>query len=717
MSLLALALALAGCGDDDPPADAGGGDADAATPEVDAAEIAIDPPAAPQRAVAPALLPCPIGWAPRATRAGVAYCDPFPEGRKTCSGATGQRPGDRECTRIGPPCPEGEWADPIIVPDGRIVLYVRPGAIDGDGTRDRPFGTIAEAIAIAPHGTTIALAKGNYPDVLSIELADNLELRGACAAETIFDGDRSTSEEDYAEATIAVRAGVLTLRAMTIRSPEASGVDVDGTTILNAYGVAFDGVYGSAVAGRGQAFVASDIVVRTTQLTGAAIGCLRGRCRISDASFETSSLALTVFETDGSCVRCAAWCAGDSNTAAFNAGSRSSMTLSEVTSYECQSAFGSGGETYDVDRGYVYASREGFLLSSSSPGRIARTYGGGKLSIEVPPDSGTTELVDVVLEGPGGEMHGDLRRGIEMTSGSTLALERVSLEAYEGIAIVDADLTGHDVSFLDAIGGPPGTTTMSVQAMGAKIDLQRVLVDGSEGSGMLFWGGTRARLGDLTMLDVGAEDRGAFGLALFQGTTLELERASLERMRGIGMIANGVGTRVVGVDVAIDGTLPLTSNGQFGGGIEAEGGAEVDLERVRVTRTRGHAVAALGSGRIVLREASVLDTAPRACGEGECADAPFGMAIGAYGASIELDGFELRRAALCGAHVGPGAEVAFHRGLVTESAIGVCLQSTTIDLDALSSEVQFIGNESNLDTVSLPVPVAAPSVVLPDRGE
>ncbi|NIS34721.1 MAG: hypothetical protein GWN73_30450, partial [Actinobacteria bacterium] len=80
---------------------------------------------------------------------------------------------------VGDPCPAGDF--PTALPAGP-VRYVRPGATGGDGTMASPFGTVADALAGAPDGVVIALARGTHAEAVSI--AANATLVGACAAET-----------------------------------------------------------------------------------------------------------------------------------------------------------------------------------------------------------------------------------------------------------------------------------------------------------------------------------------------------------------------------------------------------------------------------------------------------------------------------------------------------------------------------------------------------
>lgn len=152
-----------------------GGTGDDATPDADVI-------AAPLPPALPALAPCPPGWRevdddPDA----IPGCDPWPEGGQAgCAGDEAHFPGEPACARVGRACPAGEWAEDLPATG---VLYVRAGgAAGGVGTMAAPFGTIAEAIAAAAAGTTIALGKGSYSE--AVQVPGSVTLAGACVAET-----------------------------------------------------------------------------------------------------------------------------------------------------------------------------------------------------------------------------------------------------------------------------------------------------------------------------------------------------------------------------------------------------------------------------------------------------------------------------------------------------------------------------------------------------
>lgn len=125
-------------------------------------------------------------------------------------------------------CPEGTFAVPqkgcvsIDGPDGcgstpwgEIVeapgdLHVDPGyeGGDGDGSRERPFTTLAEALASVRADGRVVLAEGEYDE--PIEITKRIELVGRCASRVVLRGEQSDPSGNVSAVWIhdVERAGV-----------------------------------------------------------------------------------------------------------------------------------------------------------------------------------------------------------------------------------------------------------------------------------------------------------------------------------------------------------------------------------------------------------------------------------------------------------------------------------------------------------------------------
>jgi hypothetical protein len=134
----------------------------------------------------------------------------------TCGGEFFRRSGGGCAAVLPPSCASGELGLlglsaclPVISPcePAKGDLYVRAGAMLGDGSRDKPFGKIAEALAAATEGAHIAIEKGVYSEDLVI--AKKVFLEGDCGV---------VVRGVFADATIEVRASAKIAR-LELRGP------------------------------------------------------------------------------------------------------------------------------------------------------------------------------------------------------------------------------------------------------------------------------------------------------------------------------------------------------------------------------------------------------------------------------------------------------------------------------------------------------------------
>lgn len=191
-------------------------------------------PAAPDPP-APAALPrfeaCPAGWELRALPEppGAVYCEPFAGGSPTdCPDGQHLFPGSSGCSPLGP-CAQGDYADELSGRPGVMFANVR-AAPGGDGTSSRPFDSLGAALAAAPPGGIIAIARGEYPE--SVEITRPVELVGACAGTTILRGAPGASASPALGASGEGARGV-TLRRLTLVSDLGPGVTItSGARVL-----------------------------------------------------------------------------------------------------------------------------------------------------------------------------------------------------------------------------------------------------------------------------------------------------------------------------------------------------------------------------------------------------------------------------------------------------------------------------------------------------
>ncbi len=683
-----LAVACGDCGDDtDDPVDAARDAADAAR--------SIAPPIAPAEAALPALRPCVEGWAERMTPAGVPYCHPFPDGVRTCEGATGQRPGERECTHVGAPCPEGEWAAGLD--ETGTIVFVRPGAIDGDGTRERPLGTLEAALAAAPSGATILLGKGEHTSAVSITQA-NITIVGACADETTI----------VASAPMTPAIAVIGEHALTLRDVRLSAEDVVAISVRNGASVIASGLWVEpayvGVAVQEADADMRDSTFRDIAYNGAGIGvrCLQARCTMSDLAFDHAEHAVSggrgsisihdssIVRTDparsGHAIGIAGDVVADFGELAID-GVDVGVQLAGVTT---------------IDRLFLHDAQMSGLGNSNATVTVTRSFIESWDHTPVSTSSNMT-LRDVVIRGGGDAFE---TGGTTTLSGiGVVVLQRVSLEEATGSAIsmLDGDVTASDLTILGVT--QEDHDGFGIAAAGGTLHIERARFVGCEGASVFLNEGAHAVLEDAVVEGGGATDVvSTVGVGVLSGSHLDLRRAAFEEARGVALAVSGRGSSVIGHDVAIRMPQPLPSSGDYGRGLEASYEASMQLARVSIEDAFDHAVLSYRGTSLALEDVTIDRVMARACTSDECARHPAGIGVAAYDGSASLQRFAIRGAALCAAHRAADATLQLAHGVVADSAIGVCIAGD-LDVDALTNDVEYTGNGENLNARELPVPV------------
>lgn len=160
-----------------------------AAPDLPAdAEVLARPVVPPMAPELPSFLPCPTGWSAVPTSSlAITTCEPpLVPPRVSCAVDEAQFFGEPACTRVGTPCPAGDFPPVADLPLGRPVLYAKPSASPGgDGSLTAPFSNLPAALAAARPGTVIALAKETFAG--RIEIPEGVMLFGACARDTVIE--------------------------------------------------------------------------------------------------------------------------------------------------------------------------------------------------------------------------------------------------------------------------------------------------------------------------------------------------------------------------------------------------------------------------------------------------------------------------------------------------------------------------------------------------
>ncbi len=480
LAALWLSLGIAGCPGSAAELDAGADGGGSHAPL---------PPTPPMPPAPPVLTPCPEGWRDL-TRADVIVCEPFGD-------ETLPRCGEDEIVSLGRaagsacestlPCPMGEW--PIDAPANAI--YVRAGAIDGDGSRERPLGTLAAGVAAARMGARpLVLGEGEL--VGGVQVSGIPSITGLCAERTrIVDPSLDMS------APLIVRAGELALR----------GLRLDGAL----YGLWLTN--GARVTAEGLSVRGPTSAIRLDG--GASLDARRVRAESPSTN--------------------------DLDDATIRLGPGAELTLREAD------VVGGGSSVYgyrrmgDAEDAHATVTIESSLLRDTPVAiagrldtvlrRVAIEHVGVGVVTIAPR---MTELVDVRARDVGlATLGADLESGFVTDAGGRTSLSRVSILGVEtGTALLalgtispTASIVGADV-VLDASGGRVAVNALA----GGSITLERAQITGSAGTAVQSDGGHLV-LRDLAI--AGTVLDGLFGDAVGAtgGGTVEIERMSASPAR------------------------------------------------------------------------------------------------------------------------------------------------------------------------------------------
>ncbi|AKF09893.1 DUF1565 domain-containing protein [Sandaracinus amylolyticus] len=663
MTRLGLALALlslAAC-------EASSRDPDAATPPPDGGTTS--GPAAP---ALPSLTPCPAGWSERALEpGGPLVCDPPSD---ACPDATVRWPGATECTPVGAPCPSGAWPDDLAAD----AIHVDASATaPGDGSRDAPFATIADALAVASSGDVIAIAAGTYSGVVAPMV--DVEIRGVCSARvtlTHVAGGGATQ-------VVGVREGrAIALRDVTVQSADLMAIAVRGALTLRGVRVSGAGV-SVAVLGAGARLDARELHVPHTSSDA------DGRAgRGVDLEAGSTGTIERVIVEDG----------GDSGIAVVHEGG--SLIARDVavigTRGNGSGAFGNGigvfdGATLMIERAVVRDVREAGLIVSI----------------------GSATVRDVVIDGVASEPTQSNGYGVLVRDGRLDAdrvrvtgARRSGMLAARGATIAARDVVVHDVVADDA------GFAVGIGVVGGRLELARAYLARLAVYGLSILeheaSSASGDVEDVTIRDVavGAEDIG-FGV-LVSRSTATVSRLDLRGARVLGVDVMGEGAMLTLEDARIE-EIDATSTFDFGRAIEVDVGGHAIVRRARFAGTRESAAASYEAGsRLELVDVEVSDVRERACAATTCSGQPGGVGVVALGGgAVRGEALRIAGAPLCGVMVAFDGALDLRGGEIRGCSVGACLQVEGYDVARVTDGVRYEENDVNVDFTGFPAPMSA----------
>ncbi|MBK6684501.1 MAG: hypothetical protein IPG45_08495 [Deltaproteobacteria bacterium] len=184
------------------------------------------PPTPPDRPALPRASACAEGWAMEGGPGGEVFCRP--PAAVVCP--TTEVPVGGACAPLAS-CPVGNFP---AVPPGAV--YVDPAASPGgDGQEARPLRTIAEALAIAPPGGTVALSAGRHEG--PVRLDGDRVLVGLCPSQSVITQAVTVEQGEVQLEGLSLEAGLfaeagtqVSGRRLVFRS---IGISVRGRAVLS----------------------------------------------------------------------------------------------------------------------------------------------------------------------------------------------------------------------------------------------------------------------------------------------------------------------------------------------------------------------------------------------------------------------------------------------------------------------------------------------------
>ena len=498
----------------------------------DGAVATVIAPAEPHPPAAADSMPCRDGWAV-ADLHGNPICRPAWL-EEPCPAFEVRWPGETSCAPIGGRCDAGEF--PSGLPDTG-VRYVRQGAIDGRGTRDRPYGEIDEALFAIVPGTIIAIARGTYSG--QVLLPRGVTLRGACTAETILThpvpADREGVVEVLPSSGAPEGAEPTVLANVTITGPRP-GLWILGPNEVEVEGVIVDRVRTAAVIVQGARAHIREIGIRGTQADpeyGVGRGIdVEGEGNVTvDRFLIENNIGAGILVSD--------------------AGSEANLVDGTVRATATIEDF--AAEVAAVAGGKVTA--RGVVLEGGADFGALSIDAGSELSMA---DCTVRRMAGVAI-------------GARL--GGVLALERMAItESRVGIGGSDsARVDGNDLVVTDHLEG-------GVEALfGATVTVGRVLI-AQNGVGALS-AYTEDAISTVVLSDAVVIGNQRSGLMAQDGSFAEVNRAVLRDNHTAAVAVRGEGSRAVLRDVAVSATGLV---GGMGRGLEVRLGASATVERMSV---------------------------------------------------------------------------------------------------------------------------------------
>ena len=424
----------------------------------------------------------------------------------------------------------------------------------------------------------------------------------------------------------------------------------------------------------------------------------------------------------------------------------------------------------DTQPGGTGPNGDGVALAMGATGSIESGMIEGNHHTGLFADDATLTLSDVAVVDTGTDTRApdDGGRAIQIQNGATATIRRSVLAGAEGWGLVLGTFvnTGaelEDVVIRDVAAHPTtGEEGHAIRMLpGTSLTARRVLVENVRSHGLFAQGAESVVLEDAIIRDVSpraSNDQIGRGIGLEEDTAAELSRVVVERVHEVGIVVLGAGGSLIARDLRVRDVESQIADGRFGRGVQIQGGATLDAERMAIERAREIALG-VSDGTVTLRDVRVADvrarpldsdwgwgvgvwgastitaerlwvdgardigvgllgeaveldatslhvsgTARADCGDTTCVPTGNGHALAVGAASVRVRDVVLEGSTVCGLLVAHGGELDLVQGEVRDNEIGACVQVMEYDLARLMNDVAYRDNGLSLDATELPVP-------------
>ena len=590
--------------------------------------------------------------------------------------------GNEVCVSLGAGCSDTDWAS---IPDSNNVniVYVSNAIVNqnADGTRERPFNTVNDALIHANPGSYINIGSGTYNEVVQID--KDINIYGNCAHNTIIDAPGPHGGVDAG--AIFINSDVKVVIKNLRISGEQNGIYINSE---NAE-VIVDGVWINKATRYGVLNIKGKLIVNKSLIDstkpqangrrGRGFGMFFGPC---DTTI-TNSLIENNYENGVT----ASWANEGYGPVGIlrieNVAVRNTMPSLNV------GIMGRGLEAVNGAEVWVKSS----LFEDS-----------GDIGIAIDGKTTVVNMEDVVVRNTKGGSDGTGGIGINVRDGPTLRIKRgliisnksVGLAAIGGLWQSDAsvNLNLEDVvvkntepQFSDKMYGFGIQIQKDVHFIG-----NRLFIEENRNTGFAFQDVTKdVKLEDIIVRNTfsrESDDKYGNGILIENSSNFSLERGVFENNLDAGVIIDGNKSSVVFKDLIVRNTRSQKSDLKRGRGIAVQSGANLVFYNSVIENNKEVGLVLIDNAKAELNNIVISKTDKNECAnlpedsELNCKLSCFGFGLGIVtNSKVEFNKLLIDHSAFVGLQVADQSTIKGQDLEITENNIGVSLYDLSDDFD------------------------------------